>query len=1070
MEDGWKDDADKLKQAAAVKAQDEAQHEAQNEATNQVPIEAPEADLRSAQFSQFAARLYQARPAVEQYVRSASGAPLGAEGRDDLVARFDVHYQAALGASAGSSHQAPGGDSDARYRALCAALRYLRDDVFCQLMERDLNGQATLDEVTHTMSALAEFAVGRALRTIEADMTVLFGAPLAESSQAPLTLGVIGMGKLGGRELNVSSDIDLIFVYEEDGQTAGGQRAAIDNHDFFTRVGRKLIAALTERTAEGYVFRVDMRLRPNGDSGPLVCSLAMLEEYFYVQGREWERYAWIKSRLLPNQNPAHRRLSAHLGRLVRPFVFRRYLDFGVIDAIRSLHEQIAQEARRRALLRPELSDDVKLGRGGIREIEFGAQVFQLVRGGQDAGLRIRPTLGVLAHAAKRGLIGEENVAALTHAYTFLRQLEHRLQYADDAQTHAMPIDADARQRLAASLNFTDYATLHRELERHRSIVEREFNQIFVQSGRVGEGAAGGAGAAGVAATAPPVQHVEITSLWSEALFDTRVKGELSEADHAAAALGYAPDIVGRLRATRMSLRYLQLPAQSKTRFDALVLRAIDAARQPCIDGTVHRNGGGDAAGRTGAAASAAIAGAEGAGAGRPTALDASAASAALSRLLDFLERIGGRSAYLALLTEYPAALQRVLSVLGNSQWAARYLISHPQLLDELLDGDAIDAPFDWQKFGEELRATLRASDGPEQQMDQLRHAQHAEVFRILLRELAGRIDVETVGDRLSELADAVLSVTLEAVWRSIKDRPMLDGDLPAFAIVAYGKLGGKELGYVSDLDLIFLFDVTADPARDPASATSDDLAEVYTRLARRLVTWMTTATGAGQLYDIDLRLRPNGSSGLMVTPLDGFRRYQTRPAGEANTAWVWEHQAITRARFCAGDARIGAAFEAIRATVVTAERQAAPLAGEIVAMRERAREGHAHRTGLFDLKHDRGGMVDIEFIVQYLVLLHAAHHPTLIDNLGNIALLKICATLNILTLQEADTVGAAYRRYRALQHRLRLDGISDARVPAEAVAAETGAVRALWERIFSPFGPFHALDFGAGGAKSPPER
>jgi len=1068
MEDGRKDGAD------MPKASDEAEKP-----------QKPAARLRSALFSPFAARLYQARPDVEQYVLSAADAPLTPE---DLASRFDWHHQAVLQ----KSPQASSADSDVRHRALCAALRYLRADVFCHVMERDLSGQATLDEVTHTMSALAEFAVGRALRAIEADMTVLFGAPLAESSQAPLTLGVIGMGKLGGRELNVSSDIDLIFVYEEEGQTAGGQRAAIENHDFFTRVGRKLIAALTERTAEGYVFRVDMRLRPNGDSGPLACSLAMLEEYFYVQGREWERYAWIKSRLLPSlstnlstsvtpssadavfpaptsqatsqatsigtaqptptstptstpasQNAAHRRLSAHLGRLVRPFVFRRYLDFGVIDAIRSLHEQIAHEARRRALLRPELSDDIKLGRGGIREIEFGAQVFQLVRGGQDAGLRIRPTLGVLAHAAKRDLIGTENVTALTHAYTFLRQLEHRLQYADDAQTHAMPVEAGARQRLAASMDFTDYASLHRELERHRGIVEREFNQIFDQTGR--DAANGGHG--GIAGS---VQHAAITSLWSDALFDTPAKGEQGEADQAAESLGYAPDIVGRLRATRMSLRYLQLPAQSKTRFDALVLRAIDAARQPFADGMAHLDATLDAAARVGA-------------------------SAALSRLLDFLERIGGRSAYLSLLTEYPAALQRVLSVLGNSQWAARYLISHPQLLDELLDGRAIDAPFDWQKFADDLRTTLRASDGPEQQMDQLRHAQHAEVFRILLRELAGRIDIETVGDRLSELADAVLSVTLEAVWRSIKDRPMLVGDVPAFAIVAYGKLGGKELGYVSDLDLIFLFDAAADAVVDaevtatstatPTGPTSDDLAEVYTRLARRLVTWMTTATGAGQLYDIDLRLRPNGSSGLMVTPLDGFRRYQTRPAGEANTAWVWEHQAITRARFCAGDARIGASFESIRATVVAAERQAAPLAGEIVAMRERAREGHAHRTGLFDLKHDRGGMVDIEFIVQYLVLLHAAHHPALIDNLGNIALLKICAALNILTPQEAETVGAAYRRYRALQHRLRLDGISVARVPAESVAAETGAVRALWERIFSPFGPSHALDFGAGGAK-----
>ncbi|MGI4858494.1 MAG: bifunctional [glutamate--ammonia ligase]-adenylyl-L-tyrosine phosphorylase/[glutamate--ammonia-ligase] adenylyltransferase, partial [Janthinobacterium lividum] len=580
--------------------------------------------------------------------------------------------------------------------------------------------------------------------------------------------------------------------------------------------------------------------------------------------------------------------------------------------------------------------------------------------------------------------------------------------------------------------FVDYAALHAVLDAHRAVVEREFEDIFAKPDRQGgadtaganpqaESAPTEAGAADAAQAARSRQTERaLQELWSDALFDPSLSPAL---EAVALELGYPGAVVARLRATRMSLRYVQMPLPSRARFDALIMRAIAAAR----DAT-----GPDA----------------------PDAPDApNARHDALSRLLDFLEKIGGRSAYLSLLTEYPAALRRVFSVLGNSQWAARYLITHPQLLDELLDDDAINAPFDWPAFAAALRLRLAASDGVEQQMDQIRHAQHAEVFRILLRDLAGRLPVETISDRLSELADAVLGVTLEAVWRAIRDRPALEGDQPRFAIVAYGKLGGKELGYASDLDLIFLYDRPDDPDHPDAR---DDGAEIYAKLARRLVSWLTTATGAGLLYDIDLRLRPNGSSGLLVTPLEAFRQYQLRSGAQANTAWVWEHQAITRARFCAGDARIGAAFETIRAEVIASVRPAGELAAEITAMRERSREGHPNRTALFDIKHDRGGMVDIEFIVQYLVLLHAAQHPALVRNAGNISLLNESAALGIVAAAEAAAVGDAYRRYRALQHRLRLDGALESRVPADSVARERAAVLALWDRMF-------------GDARHPPE-
>lgn len=918
-------------------------------------------DLLSLSYSHYLARAAAARPALAERIAAWAAAPVT---RAALDARLDE-----LLAQGG---QPPSED------ALKKALRQLRGEAFGAVAERDLAGRADVAEVTGTMTDLAEAAIQRALALLAAELEAQYGEPRGPSGER-LALGVVGMGKLGGRELNVSSDIDLIFVYEDDGETAGGARAPISVHEFFTRLGRRLIGVLSEATADGYVFRVDMRLRPNGDSGPLVCSLGMLEEYFYVQGREWERYAWIKGRLVTERaSAAARRLAQQLDAIVKPFVYRRYLDFGVIGAIRSLHEQIRQEARRRATMRPDKADDIKLGRGGIREIEFSAQVFQLIRGGQDAGFRVQPTLAVLRHASASGLITEEVRAGLTHAYLFLRTLEHRLQYRNDAQTHAMPVDPAERAALAASLGFADYAALIDRLDQHRAFVEAQFDQVFADK------ADGGARREDDQAAG---------CIWSGALADDGADealvarlAELGFADPAAA--------LARLQAVWRSSRYAGLPESSRVRFDRVAHRALEAA--PGID-AAHRD-------------------------------------ETVVRCFDLLETVGRRGAYLALLTEYPAALRRVLSVLGATRWGGGYLIRHPQLLDELLDDEAIDSPFDWPAFKDALRRRLAVADGAEHQMDLLRHAHQAEVFRILLLDLAGRLSVEHVSDRLSELADAMLDVTIEVVWSQLAKRHR---DTPCFAAIAYGKLGGKELGYASDLDLIFLYD-------DPDERAAD----VYTTFARRLITWLTTATGAGTLFDIDLRLRPNGEAGLLVTDLDAFRRYQLREGDAANTAWVWEHQALTRARYSAGDARIGAAFEAIRVQVLTTPRDAAVLAREIVEMREKVLAGHPNTTERFDLKHDRGGMVDIEFAVQYWVLLHAARHPEMIRNTGNIALLREVSRFGLMSEEEAETVGAAYRTYRKLQHRLRLDGMEKARVEPERVAAERQAVAALWARVF----------------------
>jgi glutamate-ammonia-ligase adenylyltransferase len=921
--------------------------------------------LLSSDYSSYVARAIAARPGLAERIAEWAEVPVTREG---IGARFDVLANEARAAD-GLPPAAMLGETSLR-----RVLRHLRTEVFCTVMERDLAGHADLTEVTSAMTDLAEVAIQQALAVLSAELEAAFGEPRGPGGER-LTLGVVGMGKLGGRELNVSSDIDLIFVYEDDGETAGGTRSPIATQEFFARLGRRLIGALAEPTADGYVFRVDMRLRPNGDAGPLACSLGMLEEYFYVQGREWERYAWIKGRLVSEgESPAAVRLADQLEALVKPFVYRRYLDFGVIGAIRSLHRQIGEEGRRRATMRPEKADDIKLGRGGIREIEFSAQVFQLIRGGQDADFRIRPTLSVLRHAAARGLIAPSLCDQLGEAYRFLRVLEHRLQYRHDAQTHAVPVDADERARLAASLGFVDYAALAARLDAHRDFVQAQFDEIFADKAREDGSAA---------------------EVWSPELED-----ETASASLAARLTGHgfgeeAREVVERLVAVRRSTRYQGLPERSRERFDTIARRALDAAAT--LEPPTKR---------------------------APT----------LARLFDLLEAVSRRSAYLALLDEFPAALERVMGVLAASRWAAGYLTRHPQLLDELLDDDAIATPFDWPGFKTALRTRLAAADGVEQQMDLLRHAHHAEVFRILLLDLAGKLKVEQVSDRLSELADSVLEVTMEAVWQQVAKRHR---DRPSFAIIAYGKLGGKELGYASDLDLIFLYD---DP--DPMAA------EVYATFARRLVTWLTTATAAGTLFDVDLRLRPNGESGLLITDLDAFRRYQLRKGDAANTAWVWEHQALTRARFCAGAAAIGTQFESIRNEVLTTQREAATLAAEIVAMRERAASGHRNPTQLFDLKHDRGGMVDIEFLVQYWVLLHAARHPELIRNTGNIALLREVSRFGLMSADEAETVGGAYRTFRKLQHRLRLDGVETARVLPENIAAEREVVTTLWRRIF----------------------
>ncbi len=874
-----------------------------------------------------------------------------------------------LGAALAREGAAP----DARDLPLPRAMRRLRNLLVAAIIRRDLDGQADLAEVVAAMTALADFAIRTHLAALMDELVAQHGMPTGAESGLPQQMMVLAMGKQGGGELNVSSDIDLIFVYPEDGDTvagAPGQRA-LSNHEFFGRLGKKLIAALSEVIEDGFTFRVDMALRPNGASGPLVASLNMVENYLIVQGREWERYAWVKARAVTGQQADIAALDA----IVRPFVFRRYLDFGVIDAIRTMHGQIRAEVERQERLHPDRSNNVKLGRGGIREIEFLAQVFQLIRGGREAALRERSTRATLRVLADKQLLPPETVERLLASYSFLRNLEHRLQYLDDAQTHTLPAGEADRQVIARMMNLPDVAALLAALDGHRRFVAAQFDAIFSdKSDKPGD--------------------ASVNPHSSDASADLDNRAEI-EGRLAALGFGDAAGAAQRLMATWQSPRLLALPEASRTRLLALLNAALPLIARVIAEAGVGSHG------------------------------------ATLARLLDFFEAIARRSAYLSLLTEYPHTLERVIRMMNASGWAATFLAQHPILLDELLDDRARGAAPDCAALALELQQQLDGAAGDtERQMDLLRETHHAQLFRLLAQDLAGELTVERLADYLSALADLIVAATVKAAWQAIATRHR---PTPKFAVIAYGKLGGKELGYISDLDVIFLFD--DDHQEAPGN---------YAKLAQRFITWMTAHTSAGILFDVDTALRPDGASGMLVSSVAAFERYQD------SSAWVWEHQALTRARFCAGDAAIGARFEAIREQVLRKDRsaQAAQLRDEVLKMRARMHDANPSRDALFDLKQDAGGMIDIEFMVQYLVLRHACQYPQLTANSGNIALLRLCGELGLIDAALAGAAGDAYRAMRKLQHQVRLQGQDNARVEPALVAHHAAQVSALWKAIF----------------------
>ncbi|MBJ2163398.1 bifunctional [glutamate--ammonia ligase]-adenylyl-L-tyrosine phosphorylase/[glutamate--ammonia-ligase] adenylyltransferase [Acidovorax sp. IB03] len=851
---------------------------------------------------------------------------------------------------------------------MASALRTVRQLVMERLIRLDCEARAPLGDITRAVTELAELALDHACRHAREELDSRHGAPQGPQGE-PVQLWIIGMGKLGARELNVSSDIDLIYVYEHDGDTAGieGGRGRISNHEYFARAVKAIYSLVGDTTEHGFVFRVDLALRPNGNSGPAAISLSALEEYLQVQGREWERFAWLKSRVVaPTSCIGSPEVQALRG-VVLPFVFRRYLDYSVFDALRSLHRQIRDHAAKRSAGHPERANDVKLSRGGIREIEFTVQLLQVVRGGQFPELRRRPTLEALQRLAQAGLMPQETADAMARAYVFLRQVEHRIQYLDDQQTHVLPTRDDDLAWIASTMGYPDCCAFLHELDAHRELVAQEFDTLL--GGNEKKQCSGG-GCGGPKASAPPPPELE--SLLEQLPEDFRA----------------------RVAEWRNNPRVANLRDEARARLFRIVQRT-----------------------------------AQWLGEGR-------CSLEAAGRLTNWLEPLMRRESYLALLLERPPVHQQLLALLGAAKWPARYLLQHPGVIDELV-GDALMAErFVVADFERELAQRLKSlqstgEDDDETLLNLLRRAQHAETFRTLARDVGGRITVEQVADDLSALADSVLRITTQWCWNRLKNRHR---EVPQFGIIGYGKLGGKELGYGSDLDIVFVFD--DDDERAP---------EVYAAFVRKLINWLTVKTGEGDLYEIDTALRPNGNSGLLVTSFDAYANYQQQRG--SNTAWTWEHQAMTRARFVLGSPELQARFDAVREAVITSARDASALKEEIVTMRERVRSAHPVPSGMFEVKHSPGGMVDAEFAVQYLVLSQSGAHPELRGNLGNIALLERAEQVGLLPAGVGHAAANAYRELRRVQHRARLDE-APTQVEPPALQAERDAVLALWQAVF----------------------
>ena len=859
-----------------------------------------------------------------------------------------------------------------------------------RIVWRDLTRQADLVETCRDLSDMADACIDLAYQWLYQRHCQQFGVPTGRRSGEPQQMVILGMGKLGAVELNLSSDIDLIFGYPEGGETQGVKRP-LDNQEFFIRLGQRLIKALDPITVDGFVFRVDMRLRPYGSSGALVLSFNALEQYYQDQGRDWERYAMIKARVVGGDQVA----GGQLLDMLRPFVYRRYLDFSAIEALRTMKQLIQQEVRRKGM-----AENIKLGAGGIREVEFIAQAFQLIHGGRDLSLQQRPLLKVLHTLEGQGYLPPAVIGELRDAYEFLRYTEHAIQAIADRQTQMLPDSPEDQARIAFMLGFADWTSFHAQLMHWRGRVDWHFRQVIAdpdeEQGEESEMVVGG----------------EWLPLWEESQDEGAACRQLQEGGFADATKA-----LKQLSGLRSSPQLRSMQRLSRERLDAFIPRLMAQAVE-------HEN-----------------------------------PDLVLERVLPLVEAVARRSAYLVLLTENPNALRRLLTLCAASPWIAEQIARFPLLLDELLNEGRLFSPPLAPELAAELRERLTRipEDDLEQQMEALRHFKLAHRLRVAASEITGSLPLMKVSDYLTWLAEAILEQVLALAWRhtvarhGTPSRP--DGTLcdPGFIIVGYGKVGGIELGHGSDLDLVFIHD--GDPQAETDGAKPIDGAQFFTRLGQRIIHLLTTQTNSGQLYEVDMRLRPSGASGLLVSSLGAFSRYQE------NEAWTWEHQALVRARVLVGSHEVGAAFEKVRASVLGRKRDLPALRLEVSEMRAKMRDNLGSKstaagtaanafeaTAPFDLKQDAGGIVDIEFMVQYAALAWSWEHPALLRYTDNIRILEGLEQAGLIPDTDAHLLREAYKAYRAAAHRQALQKEAGV-VGGDQFHAQRREVLRIWSEL-----------------------
>ncbi|WP_237067571.1 bifunctional [glutamate--ammonia ligase]-adenylyl-L-tyrosine phosphorylase/[glutamate--ammonia-ligase] adenylyltransferase [Microbulbifer guangxiensis] len=854
------------------------------------------------------------------------------------------------------------------------ALRRLRNRVTAEAIWRDFAGQWDIPRVCRRLSDLAETCIQAALEWHHRDLIARYGEPRDRDGNAQ-SMVVLGMGKLGARELNLSSDIDLIFAYPEPGATDGER--GLENQKFFQRLGQRIIKSLDAITADGFVFRVDMRLRPYGDSGPLVSHFAAMEDYYQTQGREWERYAMVKARPVAGDAA----LGAELMELLRPFTYRRYIDFSAIDALREMKGLIQRQVRARGLV-----DNIKLGRGGIREVEFIAQAFQLIRGGREPALRERNLLTLLPLLEQDGHLDEGVAGPLAEAYLLLRRVEHALQAERDQQTQTLPTEEHRRAALAYALGCDGWQELLDQLAGARRLIEREFDIVIAPPEEIAE----------------PSAAEEWEGLWASCTSEEGREVNLLSLQRA----GFAPpeEALQPIADLHSSPMVRALPNAARERLDQfmpLLLAAAAQEEQPLL---------------------------------------------AVQRVLPLVRAVLRRSAYLVLINENPPVLSQLLRLCSASPFIADQLARHPILLDELLDSRRLLAPASAVDIANELRREMLRVDPEdlEAQMEALRHFKQGQALRIAAQEVTGALPLMKVSDSLTWLAEAILQQSLVLAWQQVVAKYGQPADASAddmrFVIIAYGKLGGLELGHGSDLDIVFVHDAAPQGVTDGERAI--DNLSFYTRLAQRLIHILQTRTLSGPLYEVDTRLRPSGNSGLLVTSLAAFEKYQRE------SAWTWEHQALVRARPVAGSDRLSADFDQLRLDLLCSPRDEQKLREDVVAMRDKMR-AHLDKSNKdsFDLKQGPGGIVDIEFMVQYAALAWAHKAPSIVRYTDNIRILESLDEAGLMSAHQAGHLIDAYKAYRSEGHRLALQQLPGV-VDGDQYKAERKTVSTNWQQLF----------------------